>query len=281
MKKIRYRGIESLVYERGKIKVIVARGVGPRILFFGFRDGENLFAELPDVKIKTGLGTWKIYGGHRLWHSPESMPRSYAPDNDAVDIKERGGRVIIEAKPEKGTGIAKRMEIEFKSESSLTVCHYLKNINLWEVELAAWALSVMAKGGRVIIPQNKNLCGPDTLLPNRVMVLWPYTKINDKRLILEDGYIFLNQDQEVKEPIKIGLNVTDGWCAYQKGKILFKKKFKFFKDRSYPDFGCTVESYTNDRMIELETVGPLTRLKPEEELEHIEEWKLENNLQFF
>ena len=274
MKKIKYQGIESLVFERGKIKVIVARGVGPRILFFGFRDGENLFAELSDVKIKTGLGIWKIYGGHRLWHSPESMPRSYAPDNDAVDIKKRGSRIIIEAKPEKDTGIAKRMEIEFKSESSLKIYHYLKNINLWEIELAAWALSVMAKGGSVIIPQNKKLCGPDTLLPNRIMVLWPYTKINDKRLILEDDYVFLRQDQEVKEPIKIGLNVTDGWCAYRKGNILFKKKFKFFKDRLYPDSGCTVESYTNDRMIELETLSPLTKLKPGEELEHIEEWKL-------
>jgi hypothetical protein len=278
MKRIEYQGIESFVYEKGNIKIVVSVGVGPRILFLGFKDGENLFADLPDVEIKSGLGVWKIYGGHRLWHSPEAMPRSYAPDNSPVEISERANRIIMQAQAEPGTGIAKRMEIEFTSQNSLKVYHYLKNTNLWEVELAAWALSVMGERGVVIIPQNKKLSGPDNLLPNRILVLWPYTKVNDKRLILGDEHIILKQDKDSKVPIKIGANVTDGWCAYYRDRVLFIKKFSFFGERQYPDFGCNVESYTNDRMIELETLGPLIRLKPQEELEHIEEWELVKGL---
>lgn len=274
MREVEYQGIESVVYDRGDIKIIIAKGIGPRILFLGFKGGENLFAELPDVEIKTELGIWKIYGGHRLWHSPEAMPRSYVPDNEPVAIDERGDRVIVEGIPERYTGIAKRIEVEFISKNSLRVYHYLKNTNPWEIELAAWALSVMSERGMVIIPQNKRLAGPDNLLPNRVLVLWPYTDVNDRRLILGSEYIFLKQDPSIEEPVKIGTNVTDGWCAYYRDKILFIKKFKFLRERIYPDYGCTVESYTNSRMIELETIGPLTRLEPGGEIEHIEEWEL-------
>ena len=28
--------------------------------------------------------TWYIYGGHRLWLTPESSPETYYPDNDKV-----------------------------------------------------------------------------------------------------------------------------------------------------------------------------------------------------
>jgi hypothetical protein len=274
MTEIKYQGMESRVYEQGEVKIIVAKAVGPRILFLGFREGENLFAELSEVEMKTALGPWKLYGGHRLWHAPEVMPRTYAPDNEPVAITERGSRIVVEGKPEKGTGIVKRLEIEFISKNSLKVYHYLKNINLWEIELAAWALSVMVPGGMAIIPQNKKLNGPDHLLPNRLVVLWPYTKIDDKRLRLGDEYVILRQDSTMTSPIKIGIKATAGWCAYYQGKELFIKRFKFFDEKTYPDFGVTVESYTNDKMIELETVGPLRRLKPGEELEHIEEWEL-------
>lgn len=274
MQRITYQGLKSLVYENETIKIVAAEAMGPRILFLGFKGADNLFAELPEVEMKTDLGLWKLYGGHRLWHAPEVMPRTYAPDNAPLAIKEKDGRLILQAKPEEGTGIAKRIELEFVSGGSLKVYHYLKNTNLWEVELAAWALSVMAAGGMVIIPQNKNLNGPDHLLPNRQLVLWPYTKIRDKRLILGDDYICLRQDIKATEPNKIGVPVPDGWCAYYKDKNLFIKKFKFFKDKVYPDFGASVETYTNNQMIEMETVGPLTKLKPGEELEHIEEWEL-------
>ena len=30
-------------------------------------------------KGKTGGSEWHIYGGHRLWHAPEVMPRTYYP----------------------------------------------------------------------------------------------------------------------------------------------------------------------------------------------------------
>ncbi|MGB9809934.1 MAG: hypothetical protein ACPLSA_07860, partial [Caldanaerobacter sp.] len=43
---------------------------------------------------------------------------------------------------------------------------------------------------------------------------------------------------------------------------------------TYPDFGVSFETYTNDWMLEIETLSPLTKLKPGETVEHVEEWEL-------
>ena len=43
---------------------------------------------------------------------------------------------------------------------------------------------------------------------------------------------------------------------------------------NYSDFGCSVESYTNQSMLEVETLGPLTNLQPGAFVEHVEHWFL-------
>jgi hypothetical protein len=42
----------------------------------------------------------------------------------------------------------------------------------------------------------------------------------------------------------------------------------------YPDFGCSVEIFTNAAMLEVETLGPLATLEPGSAVEHVEEWSL-------
>ena len=39
--------------------------------------------------------------------------------------------------------------------------------------------------------------------------------------------------------------------------------------------GCNAEAYTNDKHIELETLGPLVRLGVGEMAEHVEVWEVE------
>ena len=71
----------------GTIEIIATTDVGPRIIRFGFVDGENEFREVPEHAGLTGGDEWRSYGGHRLWHAPENKPRSYLPDNDTVVYK--------------------------------------------------------------------------------------------------------------------------------------------------------------------------------------------------
>ena len=77
------------------------------------------------------------YGGHRLWHAPESSPRSYYPDNSKVDYKIDGSTVILSQQTEKTTGIKKEMEITlFEENSFVEIVHRIKNENIWAIEAA-------------------------------------------------------------------------------------------------------------------------------------------------
>ena len=84
----------------------------------------------------------------------------------------------------------------------------------------------------------------------------------------------LRQDPKIERPQKIGAMVPDGWAACAIGGQLFVKTFAHQVGGHYPDWGCSVETFTNDEMIELESLGPLTTLEPEGVVEHVEDWYL-------
>lgn len=255
----------------GSREVIVTAGIGPRVLRLGFVDGPNLFAELPHHSQSTPYGDWHLYGGHRLWHSPESFPRSYYPDNDPCTVEHGDDWVSMSQPVEPPTGIAKTMRLAL-GQGYFEVEHHLTNEGLWPVELAPWALSVMAPGGAAIL-QAATAQDPQNLLPNRTLVLWPYTDLTDARLSLGRDLVLLRQSTAAG-PIKVGINNDGGWAAYALGRQLFIKRFAVDVFATYPDNGCTVECYTNAEMLELESLGPLVLLEPGESTYHTERWYL-------
>ena len=138
------------------VEVVVTTDIGPRIIRYGFIGGDNLLAEMPDDSVKTELGVWKPWGGHRLWTAPEAMPRSYSPDNEPVSHTVEGNTIKLIQKVEPGTGIQKEMAVTLDADgTSVTVVHRLTNKGLWEIEVAPWALTIMNGGGEVIIPQER------------------------------------------------------------------------------------------------------------------------------
>src|SRR5215212_5348070 len=67
----------------------------------------NMLADLGDLPpISTKYGDFYFHGGHRLWHAPEAMPRTYIPDGD-LTITELPDGVLLEAQAEPGTAIRK------------------------------------------------------------------------------------------------------------------------------------------------------------------------------
>ena len=48
--------------------------------------------------------------------------------------------------------------------------------------------------------------------------------------------------------------------------------------KAYPDMGASFEMFTNAEVLELETLGPLTRLAPGAALEHVERWTLHRDV---
>ena len=259
----------------GFVDLIVTTDVGPRIIRFGFVGEENEFKEYDGMVGETGGAEWRIYGGHRLWHAPEARPRSYYPDNVPVAWEEHAGFVHVVQPTETTTGIQKEIDIRLSArEAHVEVTHRLRNANLWAVELAPWALSVMAPGGRAIIPLPPRASHQESLLPTGVIALWAYTDMADQRWLWGRKHVMLSQDRAATTPQKAGFMVVDGWAAYAREGHLLVKKFSYFEGERYPDFGCSVEVFTDADMLELETLGPLARLQPGGTVEHIEHWFL-------
>lgn len=261
----------------GTVEVFVTADLGPRVICYRFVDGTNILGELnPDNVVKTEWGDWHPWGGHRLWHSPEVMPRSYAPDNDPVEVQMIGNSTV-RAKPafETATQIQKEMYISLDREGTgVTITHTLKNKGVWPIELAPWALTIMNPGGRVIIPQEPFIAHGEKYLPARPLVLWHFTDLSDSRFIYGKKYIQLNTDANLDYPQKIGVGNKQGWAGYLRNDLLFVKRFPYVEGADYPDYGCNFETYTSGDFIEVESLGSNVKLEPGEVATHVEHWFL-------
>ncbi|MDK6028633.1 hypothetical protein QPL79_04600 [Ignisphaera sp. 4213-co] len=268
--------IRVLFVDIGNLVVGIAKDVGPRILFLAPKEKQdfNVFGVVPDLVVETPEGLWRIYGGHRLWTSPEAMPRSYSLDDKPVKIVVKDSEIVVEGNPEPQNCVLKRIRIRRGSdENSLEVVHEIENICRWPIEFSCWALTVMRQKGFAIIPIKPRCVDEKCLLPDRSLALWPYTKLSDRRLILGEKYIFIKQDPEAANPLKIGVNSHDEWAAYYVDKYLFIKTFRK-ESGKYPDFNSVIEVYTNNKILELETLGPLRVVEPGKTNIHVEFWKL-------
>lgn len=256
-----------------QLELIVTTDVGPRIIKLGYIKGQNLLYISPEDIGKTGGDRWRIYGGHRLWHAPEVMPRTYSQDNNPVEYSWNGKTLQLIQETERITGIRKEMEITLEhSRNHMTILHRLINNNLWDIELSAWAITAFAAGGRAILPQEPYVDPVLNLLPSRPLVLWHYTQMEDPRWIWGNKYIKLLQDPSLKSEQKIGILNKQGWSAfYLKGDILVKY-FEFEPEAQYTDYGCNNEIYVNGDLLEVETLSPVKRLAPGQGLEHTEHW---------
>ncbi len=256
-----------------EIEAIVTADVGPRVVRLGRPGGANAFREFPEMQGLTGGDEWRVLGGHRLWHAPEQKPRCYQPDNEPVQVKplDRGAQFIQNV--EAGTGIRKSLTLEALQGSHIRAVHTLTNEGLWPVRLAPWALTIVAPGGRAILPQPP-MQGSDNLLPNRTLVLWPYTRLDDPRLEWGERYLRVRMDPSITPPTKVGTQVLSRWCAYAKEGSLFLKVVAYQPSAVHPDFNCSVEVYTAGDFLELETLGALVELNPGEETSHVEHWFL-------
>jgi hypothetical protein len=280
MAKTAYKGWPNC-YElsNGLVNLIVTTDVGPRVIRFGFVGADNEFKEYADHAGKTGSKEWLLYGGHRLWHAPEHDPRSYVPDNTPVALEEHPNFVRLVQPVEERTGIQKEIDIALSpKQATVRLTHRLRNMGLWAVELAPWALSVMAPGGKVIVPLPRRGSHPENLAPANTLTMWAYTDMSDPRWTWGNEYIMLRQDSDVARPQKIGVMNTMGWVGFVRNGHLFVKAFTYQPGASYPDWGCSTETFTNDEMLEVETLGPLLHLQPNSVVEHVEDWFLFPNV---
>ncbi len=275
MEIVKYCGWQRNVRLANKaVELIATLDVGPRIIHLAVPGGRNVMKTYPAMLGKRGEKAWQIRGGHRLWFAPEDPVATYFPDNGPVDAVAIRSGVRLRAAPETPNGIQKEIDVVLDgARPHVRLVHRIRNVGRRTVELAPWALSVMAPGGTAVIGLPPRGRHPRDLLPNQHIVLWPYTDLGDPRLTLGARAILLRQKAPT-QPEKIGLSNPEGWAAYAVHGCLFVKRFAFDPKATYPDVGCNTEMFTNSDMLEVESLGPIVRLAAGRKVEHVEDWWL-------
>jgi len=285
IEKAEYQGWKNnLRISNQEVELLVTLDIGPRILSYRYVDGTNVLKEYADQMGGSGESSWMIRGGHRLWCGPEDNTRTYALDNEPVSYETTGERSVkVRPKADTVYGIQKELEIQLAPNGSdVTLFHRLTNIGPRPTELAPWSISVMAPGGVEIIPLPEKRPHPKSpktaksaadYAANQVMVIWPYLDLKDPRWSFGSQFITLRQDPQ-RGPTKLGLAHQTGGVGYLNQGTLFIKRFTYDQDKSYPDSGVNFETFTNEDMLEIESLGPLVRLEPGETVEHVELWEL-------
>lgn len=283
-REIQYDGYgRCLEISNGTVLAVITLDIGPRIIRYSFVDGENIMfedrervffekGELFDTAYGKG-SAWYIYGGHRLWTSPEGYPRSYYPDNDPVPYTLTENGAIFSPEEQRWNRYRYEIELEMAEKGSdVKVVMRVINHAPWPVTLAPWGISVLSAGGTLIVPQPTR----DTfVMPNRTVALWSYNRMTDKRFAWLDRYMILRQDGTAGDtPFKFGINSEHGYAMFFNRGDLFIKRFEAKPDGNYSDGGMSFEAYTNKLFLEVESLGELKTLKQGESTEHIERWSL-------
>lgn len=272
-----FQGEPTRVLENEHVKLEYLENAA-RIVRFYPGGKENIFAEMKKEPVSTPYGNFYFRGGHRLWHAPENMPRTYIPDNEGAMVSDIPNGVRIEMPPEPWTHIAKAIEIELNLEKPQVILrHELHNEGPWAVEFAPWALTMFKQGGVGIFPQPVGNVDDAGLLSNRQLSLWPYTQIDDPRLILRDDFLLVRATPSLP-PLKFGYFNPHGWIGYWIDDMLLVKRFNAQANVKYPDNGCNVESYCNHEFIELESLGELAVVAPGQTVIHNELWEIHETL---
>ncbi len=276
---------KCIALSNGIIEVWVTVDLGPRVIHFSRIGGENiLFEDLKDEENQyknkevfyeafgEDMDVFHIYGGHRLWAAPEALPRTYYPGNGPVpyELTRTGIRLLCDEQ----RWTQQKMEIEIvmeKDSDKIDLYHKITNTGAWPQEFAPWCLTVLSQGGKEVIPMPTRKTG---LLHNRKLTLWEYTKMNDPRVYWGDRYITLVQDNKADTAFKIGIDSEACWAAYFNHGDMLIKRFDAVQDGRYPDEGMNFETFTNEFILEMESLGELKVVQPGETSCHHESLQL-------
>lgn len=268
----RAQGIEGLRIAGEGLAVTVTTACGPRILGLEGPDGRNLLAELPDLRIEIpGLPPYPLRGGHRLWNTPEVPAIAYRPDDAPVTVTEVPGGVDLQGAADPVQGVAKRIRVVI-ADGAVHVEHEIRNTSDAPLETAPWAITQVPPRGEVWIPVGMG----DRFgkwLPNRAIVLWPYSSVADPRLTLGDDIVVVRGVAGAAGRVKVGTQRSRGWIAWRDGGTLLLVEAAE-EEGSFGDMGASTQCYSCGDFVELETLGPVVTLAPGERTLHRLRWRI-------
>ena len=236
--------------EVGSYRLGIANDFGPRIVSLRRGESPELLAELGhEHALEHPGGIYRFHGGHRLWAAPEDPEVTYANDDHECKVSVEGDTVTLLGPPDRA-GLIKSIVVTGRDDS-LMVEHRITGGEVSQ-QLAAWAITQFPLGGTAIL----SLAGEDTgPRPNRSLVLWPYTNLDDPRLRFGEAVALVATEEG--SPLKLGFGPMPQRLGYFRDGWLFIKENGSTLRGEVPDFGATSQVYLGQGFCELESVGEL------------------------
>lgn len=269
-----YRGDRALVFASRHLEFVVPTGIGPRVTALRSRRGagRNVFFEMPEPEAR--FHGYLIRGGHRLWHAPEDIVRSYQPDDEPPTAEKLANGIALLQATEVLTGLRKGMRIEFANARTVRVTHTLTNCGAWPIACAPWPVTMLRGGGfgvLPLLPKGNHAAGD--LLPAWSLVPWTFTDLSQPIWRFHRDFIGIDV-AGTRTSQKLGITDYPGWTACWLDGTTFVKYAPAVPGADYPDRGSCLEVFSNGRIIEIEALGPLAQLAPAATTTHIEHWTL-------
>lgn len=263
---------EILVTVDGGPRIISYRRTEGENLFFNDLEGKNIVTE-PIIMETFGKPVFELWGGHRMWATPENMPMSYYPDNEPVAWEQIENGAVFTPNPIPVADWQYSLTVTMaESGTDVTVKMDIKNLRDEVRRAGAWGITQMRKGGMAICPMNHD----ERLipLPDKMIAFWPYCDMTDNRFAFGKDCYTLKHIEGNNAPFKCGINSSKGWLAYVTYGEVFVKKVAYDTDATYPDFGSNVETYVDGFMLEIEGLCPMKDLAMGDVVSLTENWSI-------
>ncbi len=282
--RINYQGWpDAIVLSNGVVEAVIVPAIGRvmQLRFAGEQEGpfwEN--DKLRGTKPDSASADWANFGGDKAWPAPQAnwpqiISRGWPPpggfDGMPMEAVVEGSAVILVSPVDPGFGIRVRRRIELQPDRpvmTITTCY--EKISGPPVETGVW-----------VITQVKDPVAVYAILPAATHSAAGYVRQSDElpaNFKLADGLIALTRDP--KKNHKIGaLAGSLVWVGHAE---LLRIDSALISGGKYPDDGSSAEIYTNlDPLayVELEILGPLTRMVVGDKIERLSTYTLEHRTQ--
>jgi hypothetical protein len=257
------------------VRVTLGHHCGGRVLEYS-QHGQNVLWLDPDQagwKLEPGMPKIDPCGG-RFDIGPEKVvPRhpelwlgAWSADVDSAGV----ARLTSQVDPATGARLVREFELDPVS-SRLRCTQTFTNESGGDRAWYHWGRTLAVGGGIAIIPLT-----PPNRFPSGYVMYGPGWFVDlrpeDPNVRIRDG--FLEILGAPKYP-KLCIDSHAGWLAYlSKADKLFVKRFRTYPGRMYSDIVAATISvwYFQDRLCELEPIGPEERLGPGESASFTEDW---------
>lgn len=263
--------------ENDSTRVVLCPQAGGRMLEYAWKGNNVLFLDPQQKGWTDGPGQPYVDPcGGRFDIGPEQTiarhPALWRGNWTGQSLGPRAARLT--SVKDEATGVQLLREFWLDASSSHLTCRQIvTNISDRPVSCCHWSRTLAQGGGICIVPLT-----PESRFPKSYILYGPGPVMNyepdDPNIRVRSG--FLEILGTPKQP-KLGLDSCAGWLAYlSTNDLMFVKRFPVYPNRVYSEMaGLTVSIYYfENKMCELEPIGPRERLCPGQSASFTEDWWL-------